>query len=43
MYRSLELDQIMRACGHDSVDSLDLYVVENAVDNSVLLEHSEQN
>lgn len=35
MYRSLELDQIMRASRHDSVD---WYVIENAVGNSVLVE-----
>lgn len=38
MYRSLELDQIVRASGHDIVD---LYVVENAVNNWMLLEQSE--
>lgn len=36
-YKSLELGQIMQASGHDSVDSVDLCVVGNAVDNSVCL------
>lgn len=38
LYSSLEYDQIVRTYGHDSVDYVDLYIVENAVDNLVLLE-----
>lgn len=43
LYRSLELGQIVGAFGHDSVDYVDLYIVGNAVDNSVLLERPKQN
>lgn len=43
MYRSLELDQIVRASGHNFIDYVDLYVAGNAVDNSVLLERPKQN
>lgn len=40
LYRKMELDQIMRASGHDLVDS---FVAENAIDNLVLLERPKQN
>lgn len=40
LYSSLELDQIVRASRHDSID---LYVVKNAVNNSVLLEQLKWN
>ena len=43
LYRSLELDQTVRASGHDSVDFVDLYVVEDAVNGSVLLKRTKQN
>ena len=36
-------DQIVQASGHDSVDYVDLYVIENTVDNPVLLEQPEKN
>lgn len=38
LYKSLELGEIIQASGQNSVDSVDLYVAGNAVDNLVLLE-----
>ena len=37
LYRSLELGQIVSVSGYDSVNFVDLRIIGNAVDNSVLL------
>lgn len=40
--RTSELDQIVQVSGHDFIDFVDEYVVENMVDNLVLFEQLEQ-
>ena len=43
MYKSSELGQIVHVSRYDSIDFVDLHIVGNTVEYSVLLEQLEQN